>query len=89
MNEQPPSEPTPEAPAPAAPSVAAVPAGAESSGYDSSATERIEREFGEVEAALTRLDEGRYGICEVTGDRIGDELLAADPVRRQGTPAHS
>lgn len=81
MNDQPPAEQPLVEPAPE-PDAAEPVAANESSGYDTSTAERIEREFGEVEAALARLDESRYGICEVTGDRIADELLAADPVRR-------
>ncbi|MCP5026829.1 MAG: hypothetical protein GY929_11160 [Actinomycetia bacterium] len=90
MNEQSNTDPAPESPpveAAPPPVATAVPAGVgrESLGYDASTAERIEGEFTEVEAALIRLDESRYGICEVTGERIADELLAADPVRRHHT----
>ncbi|MCP3855254.1 MAG: hypothetical protein GY745_03670 [Actinomycetia bacterium] len=93
MNEHPSVEPATE-PTPA-PSVDALthraegPASAGESSYDTSTAERIEREFAEVEAALGRLDESRYGICELRGEPIDDELLAADPVRRHAVPAHT
>ncbi len=90
MNEHPSVEPAIE---PAlAPRVEALthrvegPSSAGESSYDASTAERIEREFAEVEAALGRLDESRYGICELGGEPIDDELLAADPVRRHAAP---
>lgn len=36
----------------------------------------------ELEAALKRLDEGRYGTCEVCGNRIADGRLEARPWTR-------
>ncbi|HUZ56334.1 MAG TPA: TraR/DksA C4-type zinc finger protein [Streptosporangiaceae bacterium] len=33
----------------------------------------------EIDAALARLDEGSYGVCERCGQPIGDERLAARP----------
>jgi sigma-B regulation protein RsbU (phosphoserine phosphatase) len=36
----------------------------------------------EVEAALERIDNGSYGICEVCNEPIEDEYLAADPLVR-------
>jgi RNA polymerase-binding transcription factor DksA len=71
--------------APVPPSAEAISAPEASNGFDTSTAERIEREFGEVEAALTRLDESRYGVCEITGEPISDDMLAADPVRRTST----
>lgn len=35
-----------------------------------------------IDAALKRIDEGTYGICEVTGEKIGEERLRAMPFTR-------
>lgn len=32
-----------------------------------------------IEEALKRIDEGTYGICQVTGEKIGEERLRAMP----------
>ncbi|MBI3020142.1 MAG: TraR/DksA C4-type zinc finger protein [Parcubacteria group bacterium] len=32
-----------------------------------------------VNAALARIDEGKYGVCEVCGERIEEDRLKADP----------
>ena len=44
--------------------------------------ESLETELAEVEAALRRLDEGTYGIDEVTGERIDPARLEARPEAR-------
>jgi RNA polymerase-binding transcription factor DksA len=44
--------------------------------------EGLENELAEVEAALRRLDEGTYGIDEVTGERIDPARLEALPNAR-------
>jgi RNA polymerase-binding transcription factor DksA len=44
--------------------------------------EQLEHDLAEIEAALQRLDEGRYGIDEVTGEPIAPERLEAYPVAR-------
>ena len=41
-----------------------------------------EAELGAVEHALDRLDDGTYGTCEVCGEPLGDDRLAADPAAR-------
>ena len=43
----------------------------------------VERDLAGVEAALARLDAGTYWTDEVTGARLPDELLAADPTARR------
>jgi RNA polymerase-binding transcription factor DksA len=60
------------------------------------ATETVEREqffsiietteasLRDVDAAVRRLDEGKYGICEVCGEPVPDERLEALPE----TPFH-
>lgn len=44
--------------------------------------EAVEGELTEVERALTRIDEGTYGICEACGKQIADERLEAQPYAR-------
>ena len=41
-----------------------------------------EVELAEVEAALTRIQEGKYGVCEATGAPIDPERLRAIPWTR-------
>lgn len=36
----------------------------------------------EVDAALSRMDNGTYGVCESCGKSVGDERLDARPVAR-------
>ena len=49
---------------------------------DMAILEQLEREHAEIEAALQRLDEGTYGIDEVTGAPIASERLEAFPIAR-------
>lgn len=35
-----------------------------------------------IDEALKRIEEGNYGICEVTGEKIGEERLRAMPFTR-------
>jgi len=44
--------------------------------------EGLEVDLAEIEAALQRLDEGRYGVDEVTGEPIDPERLEALPSAR-------
>lgn len=44
--------------------------------------EQLERDLAEIEAALQRLDEGTYGIDEVSGEPIAPERLEAYPTAR-------
>ena len=44
--------------------------------------ERLEVDLAEIEAALQRLDDGTYGVDEVTGDPIDPERLDALPAAR-------
>ena len=43
---------------------------------------RLRAELDAVEVALTRLDDGTYGTCEVCGGSLPDELLARTPQTR-------
>ena len=53
--------------------------------------EQLERDLAEIEAALQRLDDGSYGVDEVTGDPIAPERLEALPAARTNvdTPPHT
>ena len=41
--------------------------------------DEVDHLLDEVEAALTRLDEGTYGTCSACGTAIDDARLAGDP----------
>lgn len=43
----------------------------------------VEREIAQVRAALSRLDEGRYGTCVTCGDEIAPARLSAMPEAAQ------
>jgi RNA polymerase-binding transcription factor DksA len=47
--------------------------------------DRIEADLGDVERALSRLDDGSYWADEVTGEPIPDDVLTADPLARRAT----
>ncbi len=47
---------------------------------DATRLEGIVTELAEVEAALRRLDDGSYGLCEACGIRLSPESLTADPL---------
>lgn len=49
---------------------------------DLSILESLETELAELEAALQRVDDGTYGIDEVTGEPIPAERLEAFPTAR-------
>jgi len=44
--------------------------------------DQLERDLAEIEAALQRLDDGTYGVDEVTGEPIAPERLDAYPAAR-------
>ena len=41
--------------------------------------EQAREQLAAIDAALDRLDTGRYGVCDRCGQPIGDERLAARP----------
>ncbi len=43
---------------------------------------QLEPQFNEVKSALERIEEGNYGICEVSGEPIEKERLEANPSAR-------
>jgi RNA polymerase-binding transcription factor DksA len=49
---------------------------------DLSILEQVEAELADIEHALTRLDDGTYGRCEVCGAAIADDRLEALPAAR-------
>jgi RNA polymerase-binding transcription factor DksA len=49
---------------------------------DFSLLEQLEAEIGDLDAALRKVDEGTYGICEVCGRPIDPERLEAMPGTR-------
>ncbi|MFZ4516369.1 MAG: hypothetical protein ACOYN3_08675 [Acidimicrobiia bacterium] len=57
---------------------------------DFSILESLESELAEIEAALRRIDDGTYGVDEVTGEPISPERLEAVPTARTnvGLQAH-
>ena len=42
----------------------------------------LREQLDEIEAALARLDQGTYGLCEVCSQPIADDRLAAMPATR-------
>jgi RNA polymerase-binding transcription factor DksA len=42
----------------------------------------LEARLAEVNAALLRIEEGTYGICEVSGEKIEEDRLEANPAAR-------
>jgi RNA polymerase-binding transcription factor DksA len=50
---------------------------------DLSILERLEDDLAEIEAALQRIDDGTYGVDEVTGEPIDPERLDAIPTARR------
>lgn len=44
--------------------------------------DQLETRFNEVKAALDRIDEGSYGVCEVGGEQIEHDRLEANPAAR-------
>ena len=50
---------------------------------DAGFEEGAQNTLAEIEAALTRLDGGSYGVCEVCGEPIGAERLSAIPWARR------
>ena len=49
---------------------------------DTSVEQRVRAELAEVEAALLRLEMGRYGLCEICGQEIAEGRLEAMPAAR-------
>lgn len=41
--------------------------------------DRLEKSLRDVNSALKRMDEGTYGICKFTGEKISEDRLRARP----------
>lgn len=44
--------------------------------------EQLEKQMSEIDAALERIENGTYGICEISGQPIEKERLEANPSAR-------
>lgn len=55
-----------------------------STGFDTNASivADLETRYNEVVAALSRIEEGTYGVCTVGGEKIEVERLEADPAAK-------
>lgn len=42
----------------------------------------LETRYNEVLGALSRIENGTYGVCSVSGEEIEEERLAADPAAK-------
>ncbi|MBC8465356.1 MAG: TraR/DksA C4-type zinc finger protein [Parcubacteria group bacterium] len=42
----------------------------------------LEARLTEVNAALLRIEEGTYGVCEISGEKIEEDRLEANPAAR-------
>jgi RNA polymerase-binding transcription factor DksA len=42
----------------------------------------LETEYNNIVLALSKIEKGTYGICEISGEAIEEERLAADPGAR-------
>jgi DnaK suppressor protein len=50
--------------------------------FDAGLEESAQQTLEEIDAALKRIEEGSYGVCEVCGEPIGAERLSAIPWAR-------
>ena len=53
-------------------------------GYEANTAilKELEIRYNDVLAALARIESGTYGVCEVSGEPIEEDRLAADPAAR-------
>ena len=53
-------------------------------GYEGNAAilKQLENQLNEVKDALLRIENGTYGICEISGEKIEKERLEANPTAR-------
>lgn len=45
-------------------------------------TEELQTRYNNVKHALTKIEDGSYGVCEVSGETIEEERLNANPAAR-------
>jgi RNA polymerase-binding transcription factor DksA len=51
-------------------------------GINNAVTGELEKQLKDVDDALAKIDEGTYGICEVSGEKIEEDRLEANPSAR-------
>ena len=51
-------------------------------GENAAITDDLEKRYNEVLAAIERIQDGSYGMCEVSGEPIEEDRLDADPTAR-------
>jgi RNA polymerase-binding transcription factor DksA len=49
---------------------------------NSAILKQLETQLNDVKSALEKIENGKYGICEVTGEEIERERLEANPAAR-------
>lgn len=42
----------------------------------------LEREYNDVRRALAKIEDGTYGVCEISGEPIEEDRLEANPAAR-------
>ncbi len=42
----------------------------------------LERQYNDINRALRKIEDGTYGICEISGGTIDEDRLAANPAAR-------
>ena len=57
-------------------------------GENAAIADDLEKRYNDVLAALERIKDGTYGTCEVSGDPIEEDRLAADPAARTNKSKH-
>jgi len=55
---------------------------AEELGNQLAVAQGLKARLDDIEVALEKIREGKYGICEKCGERIGEEILDVDPESR-------
>src|SRR3990167_8482660 len=45
-------------------------------------TGELEVRYNDIKAALKKIEKGKYGLCEVSGEPIEEDRLAANPAAR-------
>jgi DnaK suppressor protein len=56
---------------------------------DASVLENVREQLADIDRAFQRLQDGTYGICEATGERIPDERLEVMPQARYTVEAQA
>jgi RNA polymerase-binding transcription factor DksA len=51
-------------------------------GINSAVTSELEHQLKDVDDALAKIDDGKYGICEISGENIEEDRLEANPSSR-------